>query len=147
MSIQIQNLQFLHFNPNPKVIIFLIKKPKTHGSSCSSNKAKLFLINIDKLHLISWLIKICLLGIQCLKHLSKTLLMFAAFHLDWIVNPLSKVDLDFKSHFCVRFRLDIQSKKFGLSKSLDAYYHALFMFRLPSQIFLSFFTFYHFCNF
>jgi hypothetical protein len=25
------SIQFLHFNPNPKAIIFLIKKPKTHG--------------------------------------------------------------------------------------------------------------------
>jgi hypothetical protein len=25
------SIQFLHFNPNPKTIIFLIKKPKTHG--------------------------------------------------------------------------------------------------------------------
>jgi hypothetical protein len=40
------------------------------------------------LHLISWLIKIYLLGIPCLKHLSKILLMFAAFHFfssRWIV--------------------------------------------------------------
>jgi hypothetical protein len=25
------SIQFLHFNPNPKAIIFLIKKPKTNG--------------------------------------------------------------------------------------------------------------------
>jgi hypothetical protein len=25
------SIQFLNFNPNPKAIIFLIKKPKTHG--------------------------------------------------------------------------------------------------------------------
>jgi hypothetical protein len=25
------SIQFLHFNPNPKAIIFLIKKPETHG--------------------------------------------------------------------------------------------------------------------
>ena len=40
------------------------------------------------LHLISWLIKICLLGILCLKHLCKLFLMFAAFHFfssSWIV--------------------------------------------------------------
>ncbi len=40
------SIQFLHFNPNPKAIIFLIKKLKTHGQSCSSKKAKLFLITI-----------------------------------------------------------------------------------------------------
>jgi hypothetical protein len=41
------SIQFLHINPNPKAIIFLIKKLKTHGQSCSRNKAKLFLINIS----------------------------------------------------------------------------------------------------
>jgi hypothetical protein len=40
------SIHFLYFNPNPKAIIFLIKKLKTHGQSCSSNKAKLFLITI-----------------------------------------------------------------------------------------------------
>jgi hypothetical protein len=40
------------------------------------------------LHLISRLIKTCLLGIPCLKHLCKILFMFAAFHFfssSWIV--------------------------------------------------------------
>ncbi len=44
------------------------------------------------LHLISWLIKKCLLGIPCLKHLCKILLMFTAFHFfssSWIVIGLS----------------------------------------------------------
>jgi hypothetical protein len=41
------SIQYLHFNPNPKAIIILIKKLKTRGQSCSSNKAKLFLINIS----------------------------------------------------------------------------------------------------
>jgi hypothetical protein len=36
------SIQFLHFNPNPKAIIFLIKKLEAHGQSCSSNKAKGF---------------------------------------------------------------------------------------------------------
>jgi hypothetical protein len=40
------SIQFLHFNPNPKAITFLIKKLKAHGQSCSSNEAKLFVINI-----------------------------------------------------------------------------------------------------
>jgi hypothetical protein len=39
-------IQFLHFNPNPKAIIFLIKKLKTHDQSCYSIKAKLYFINV-----------------------------------------------------------------------------------------------------
>ncbi len=62
------SIQYLHFNPNPKAIIILIKELKTRGQSCSNNKAKLFFINIC-LAFKSWLIKICLLGIPCLKHL------------------------------------------------------------------------------
>jgi hypothetical protein len=49
------SIQFLHFNPNPKAITFLIKKLKIHGQSCSGNKAKQFLIIHWQLK--SWLIK------------------------------------------------------------------------------------------
>jgi hypothetical protein len=76
------SIQFLHFNPNPKAIIFLIKKPKTPAIKPS------YFLSTFVLQLISWLIKICLLGIPCLKHLCKILLMFAAFHFfssSWIV--------------------------------------------------------------
>ncbi len=34
------SIHFLYFNPNPKAIIFLIKKLKTHGQSCSSNTSQ-----------------------------------------------------------------------------------------------------------
>jgi hypothetical protein len=43
----------LHFNPNPKAIIFLIKKLESHGQSCSSNKARRFAKKAPKSKTIS----------------------------------------------------------------------------------------------
>ncbi len=68
ISIQIQKQSyFLSRNQKLMVNLALAIKP--------SNFLSTFV-----LHLISWLIKICFLGIPCLKHLCKILLMFAAFY-------------------------------------------------------------------
>ncbi len=85
ISIQIQKQSYF-LSRNQKLMVNLA--PAINPS---------YFLSTFVLHLISWLIKICLLGIPCLKHLCKILLMFAAFHfsqvvglwldLDWIVNP------------------------------------------------------------
>ncbi len=76
ISIQIQKQSY-----------FLSRNQKLMVNLAPAIKPSYFLSTFV-LHLISWLIKICLLGIPCLKHLSKILLMFAAFHFfssRWIV--------------------------------------------------------------
>jgi hypothetical protein len=88
-------------------------------------KAKLFLCRK-----MLWVDKRFLLGITCFTYKIK-LLKFAVIiffvsvlwlDLDWIVNPFWKVDLDldWQSHICDGFGLDLQSKKIGLSNSLQA---------------------------
>ena len=76
ISIQIQKQSY-----------FLSRNQKLMVNLAPAIKPSYFLSTFV-LHLISWLIKICLLGIPCLKHLCKILLMFAAFHFfssSWIV--------------------------------------------------------------
>jgi hypothetical protein len=85
ISIQIQKQSY-----------FLSRNQKLMVNLAPAIKPSYFL-STSVLHLISWLIKICLLGILCLKHIFKILLMFAAFHFftsswivigfGWIVNP------------------------------------------------------------
>ena len=76
ISIQIQKQSY-----------FLSRNQKLMVNLAPAIKPSYFLSTFV-LHLMSWLIKICLLGIPCQKHLCKILLMFAAFHFfssSWIV--------------------------------------------------------------
>ncbi len=73
------SIQFLHFNPNPKTNIFFIKKLKTHDQSCYNKKAKLFFYQHCLAFFKSWLIKICLLRIPCIKNIDEKDFKFLLF--------------------------------------------------------------------
>jgi len=45
------SIQFCHFNPNPKLHNYFIKKLKFHSALCSTNEANTFYQNFQTVHL------------------------------------------------------------------------------------------------